>query len=600
MSRWSVLALLLSLTATGSARADEPLALRRSWAGKLDYFSTGAPLATDTNNDGKVDKPAQPSTVTVGASDLAPGAVLDAAYLYWGATRPATNCQPDKLDREVSFTPPGGPATPVMAEVCHCSASPGYDMQLCRAEVTAQLGALAGEYAVEGLDALIMNGDTNNASFALVLVYGAESLPQRRIGLYDGLLGLSGSGTPTTTVSFSEVDVSDPPQGDLTWYALEGDTAVNQNEFVEVKALPGGGQAKLGDAINPPNNPFNRTINTSEPPQTGVTGVDVDRFSLAGILKAGDDSLEVTYSAGLDKYWIAFNVIGVDVFEPLFSASSSKSWALSQDLGGDGQPSAGDTVTYTIFLENTGTAPGTVTLSDEIPAGAASWQLVADGGGVDKSVGDTLVIEDLTLLPGQSLAVVLEIVLADLPDNTPVLNVAELSGDGGPVELVAPVLLLRRDGDGDAVFDSDDNCPELANPDQADADLDGVGDACEAVGTSGDASSGEPGSSGDDASSGPTGGEAGTGTGGEAGTAGDTGGAPTSAGPGEGSSVTDGGGTDSGGTDSGGPDSAGGVDDGGCGCRGARTPGGAALWTGLLGLFALGRRRRAGMRTRCS
>ena len=136
--------------------------------------------------------------------------------------------------------------------------------------------------------------------------------------------------------------------------------------------------------------------------------------------------------------------------------------------------SPGDTVTYTIHLENTGTAAGVVTLSDEIPAGAASWQLIDDGGGTDKSVGDTLVIEGLALAPGQTAEVVLEIVLADLPDLTPILNTAELSGDGGPVELVAPDLLLRRDGDGDGLFDSEDNCPELANPDQADADMNGL------------------------------------------------------------------------------------------------------------------------------
>ncbi len=36
------------------------------------------------------------------------------------------------------------------------------------------------------------------------------------------------------------------------------------------------------------------------------------------------------------------------------------------------------------------------------------------------------------------------------------------------------------DGDGDGVADCVDNCPEDANPDQADADEDGVGDACDA------------------------------------------------------------------------------------------------------------------------
>lgn len=588
MTRWPF-ALLLTLLPSSSARADEPLALRRSWAGNLDFFSTGAPLAIDSNNDGKVDMLAASNTVNVGALEIPAGAVLDAAYLYWGATETASNCDQAKLDKQVEFTAPGQPAAMVVAEQCHCSASAGYDMQLCRAEVTDQLGALTGTYAVAGLDALIANGDTNNASFAIVLVYRSDLLPQRRIGLYDGLLGLSGNGTPTTTVALTDIKISNPPQGDLTWYALEGDSAVNQDEFVQVKSLPGGGQANLGDAVNPPNNPFNRTINTTKPPQTGVTGVDVDRFSLAGVLKAGDDTLEVTYSAGFDKYWIAFNVIGVDVFEPLFSASSSKSWALTDDVAGDGEPSPGDTVTYTIHLENTGTAPGSVTLTDALPDGVASWQLIDDGGGTDKSVGDTVVVEGLALLPKQAVDVVLEIVIADVADLTTIVNTAALDGDGGPVDLVAPELVVRRDGDTDGSFDSDDNCPEQANPDQADNDGDGVGDACEPVeGSTGGSSSSE--GSGDASSGGtnPTtsGGESGTGggTGTGAGTSGSSGG-DTPTGGGNPTTATSGGAST--GTDDGTSDSPGGVDEGGCGCRSSDAPAGA-----LLVLLALGRSRR--------
>ena len=37
------------------------------------------------------------------------------------------------------------------------------------------------------------------------------------------------------------------------------------------------------------------------------------------------------------------------------------------------------------------------------------------------------------------------------------------------------------DGDGDGVADASDNCPDVANPDQADTDANGVGDACEDV-----------------------------------------------------------------------------------------------------------------------
>jgi hypothetical protein len=35
------------------------------------------------------------------------------------------------------------------------------------------------------------------------------------------------------------------------------------------------------------------------------------------------------------------------------------------------------------------------------------------------------------------------------------------------------------DADGDGVNDADDNCPDNYNPDQADADNDTIGDACE-------------------------------------------------------------------------------------------------------------------------
>ena len=41
---------------------------------------------------------------------------------------------------------------------------------------------------------------------------------------------------------------------------------------------------------------------------------------------------------------------------------------------------------------------------------------------------------------------------------------------------------MSTDTDGDGIIDSEDNCPEVANPDQEDADGEnGVGDACEPV-----------------------------------------------------------------------------------------------------------------------
>ncbi|WP_349258557.1 thrombospondin type 3 repeat-containing protein [Aggregatilinea sp.] len=51
--------------------------------------------------------------------------------------------------------------------------------------------------------------------------------------------------------------------------------------------------------------------------------------------------------------------------------------------------------------------------------------------------------------------------------------------DGAESVLNATSLVLGVDLDGDTIADDVDNCPDIANPDQADTDGDGIGDACD-------------------------------------------------------------------------------------------------------------------------
>lgn len=545
-----------------SAHADEPVALREQFGGDVDFFATGAPMAID-GPDGdttRVDMLVHPATTEITADDVPESAVVRRAFLYWGGSVVNTDCGGGNIDDEVTFAPPGGEMMPVTADDCYCSeaGAQSYDIQLCRADITGKVNQMIGTYSVDDFDALIDNGTTHNASFSVVLVFADASLPTRRIALYDGLVTMSNEINEQEVIELDDLQVDNPPAGDITWYVLEGDVGGGGTEEVAVSGSPGGLSIDVNDAINPVNNPMNATINTTTPVQTSSIGVDIDQFDISDALTAGDSAVEMTYRAGGDKWWISYNIVGVNVFAPSFADGSSKTWVLQDDADGNEAPTAGDTVRYTISLTNSGQTLGSVDLTDALPAEAVSLSVVEDADGMDMSNAEMLDIDGIPVDKDATVEVVVDMVIGDvMQDETPMENIATFDatpgGDMG--QIVGDIVLIRLDSDDDSVFDNDNNCPDDPNADQEDADEDGVGDACdddEGTEETGDGAEGE----------------------------------------GEESDSSAEASDESGMTADGGNSTAGAQDDeSGCACSSTGTTGGAGfLSLGLLGLLALRRR----------
>jgi MYXO-CTERM domain-containing protein/uncharacterized repeat protein (TIGR01451 family) len=491
---WAAIGALL---VPSTSHANEPFTKRFEYAGPVDFFATGVPLGVDgpDSDTTMVDILQSSASVDVTSADVPVDATLKAAFLYWGGSITNNNCADlSNMDDVVTFTPPGAAPSSVTADVCYCSDGGGtttvnsYDLGACRKEVTSLItGGMLGTYTAGDFSALINNGSTNTASWSVILVFSQVGLPARRIGIYDGLLTMGGSGgtggASQQSIVLDQLEVDQAPPmgslGDLTWYVMEGDAGGAGTERVDVYGTALGPPGiTLSDAVNPAGNPMNHTINTVTPPDTTTIGVDIDRFDISSALAFNDTTVTTVLRAGADKWWPIYNVVGVNVFEPVFEAASSKDWALQDDADNNGVPSPGDTIRYTITLENTGSADGVIDISDPIPAQAASWFVVDVGNGTDASTIDTFVVNDISVTAGTTETVAFDLVIDNVAPFTFMSNTADwdASPEGGMGTVSAPGVIIQAAGDGDGDGDGT----------TGDGDGDGDGTSGDGDGTSGD------------------------------------------------------------------------------------------------------------------
>ena len=339
--------------------AGTPVTLYRSFAGNIDFTSTGGTLRTQPN---PVDACAVTDHGSAPLSGIPSGAVIRAAYLYWAGSyadrKGSTRRTPDY---DITFETYNLSADRTFTERFPFSKR-NHDYFCGFADVTAIVAAKGnGSYSFGGLSVNSGLPHCNSqgvvAGWALVVVFEHPGEYFRVINLFDGFQYYWGSQIILTPGNFRiPVSPIEGRHGHISW---EGDEENSNPLYGYTEGLIFNGNL-LTDSLNPFHNQFNSTINS-----LGVDdsyGVDIDIYDISAYLEAGDSSATTTYRSGQDMVLLSAEIVSV-TNTPVADLMIAKNHA--------GSFMAGENGVYTLNVSNKGPndAEGTIIVSDALPEG---------------------------------------------------------------------------------------------------------------------------------------------------------------------------------------------------------------------------------------
>ena len=274
--------------------------------------------------------------------------------------------------------------------------------------VTAIVAAAgAGTYTTANVQLGTGQSDSGSGGWALVVAYGDPAAPSRNLSVFDGLQNVGSSSTVTIPLSGFQTPLTGPVTSTVGLVAYEGDLGTTGDSA----AIQGGSGAftALSNAVNPGppatsasnSNVFNSTISNAGVLVTSRTpsfrnnlGYDADLFTTTNVLGNGQTSTQVRLSTSGDAYQPGVVTLATDLYAPRITATKTVDSATAN---------LGDTLTYTVDVQNTGQdgATGT-TFSDQLPDGTAfvPGSITVNGAPVSDAAGD-----DLGEFAGGSVAV---------------------------------------------------------------------------------------------------------------------------------------------------------------------------------------------------
>ncbi|MFS0701592.1 beta strand repeat-containing protein [Cellulomonas sp. 179-A 4D5 NHS] len=358
----------------------------------------GATSGNYSNNDYTmqyVDVDANAATVNSSSATLtlpAGGGVLFAALVWGGRTRgTATVGNNPVLRGQAVLTVPGGTPTTVTARTADVAVAPSdgwgtaYQSWLDVTDVVAAAGS--GTYTLGNVQSAA-RVDNNYAGWSLVVAVADPSAPARNLTVFTGLASVAnGDPLPTFTVSGFLTPPSGPVRTTVGAVSYEGDMGLTGDTFT-LNSTP------ISNALNPSNNVFNSSISdrgaqvtTRAPAYANQLGFDADLFSANGVLPNSATSARISLTTSSEQYFPGVVTFSTELYDPKLLGTKT----VVDDDGG--QVLLGDTLTYTVPVENIGLDTASVSrFFDAIPTGTSyvPGSITVDGVPLTDAAGDDL------------------------------------------------------------------------------------------------------------------------------------------------------------------------------------------------------------------
>ncbi|TFW17327.1 DUF11 domain-containing protein [Massilia arenosa] len=336
------------------ARAETPVVLTQSFAGKVNFTGTQKTMRTRSNQSNACAVTASGTDVNATLSGLPSGATVLSAQLYWAGS--GSSQDTTVYMDGVAYTAPA-------ARRYYSTINNGGTLFYYfggAADVTSAVQAKGnGTYKFHGLTVNNSNAycDVEGilGGFQLLVVYSHPNETFRVLNLYEGFQDFQYNGLTINLANFrtpANLNGATARLGHITW---EGDsTLVANGEDLLFNNV------EMVDSYNPAHNQFNSSSNITS--DNASYGIDFDAYTVGSPTIQGNQTTATTrYQTGQDMVILAAEVIAVPNV-PVSDFAMEITAATSA-------PVLGQTNSFTLVATNNGPSdePGTVTVVDTIP-----------------------------------------------------------------------------------------------------------------------------------------------------------------------------------------------------------------------------------------